>query len=92
MNIGTGFIRYALKTCILYCYVLSGYCITVMLVLQELQEVIKYEQQYGGIILDPSTLEKPPSANNTAVCTNSNASMQQAPRSTQVRLRLLGLF
>ncbi|ODM99054.1 Transcription initiation factor TFIID subunit 2 [Orchesella cincta] len=49
----------------------------------ELQEVLKFEQQYGGVILDPSLLDKSATAGSTGIgnlCSNSNNSLQQVPR------------
>ncbi|CAL8096925.1 unnamed protein product [Orchesella dallaii] len=53
----------------------------------ELQEVIKFEQQYGGVILDPSLLDKSSTSGTTGIgnlCSNSNNSLQQAPRPSHV--------
>ena len=45
---------------------------------QELQDVIKYEQQHGGIVLDPSMLN-PASSKSFGIGSNSNSSSNFRP-------------
>jgi len=52
---------------------------------QELQEVIKYEQQYGGVVLDPSMLDKTLSyAGPNTTGSNSSSNVRPTNQAQQV--------
>jgi len=44
-----------------------------------MQEVVKYEQQYGGIVLDPSMLNIPKSSSRYGLGNESNSSLHSRP-------------